>query len=603
MCPFPLNFEIARTLLHACIPVVICLLVVFEFPLHPAPEDTDESVGSEYGSMPGGTLIRNIYIEIDEVYGPDEKFLLLIRKNALHWKTKERTIRHWLPYTEGDEFRPGRVFRMERTLKETERLNVVTNTRVVQTEDGFVDMYIHVQDIFSMYVDFLPEISGDMYSFGFTIGESNFLGRHAVAGAHAGRDNFFARWQQKYDDPWFFDSRWRFSERVGFQYDTDGNHVGEGFGVTLERPLRSRQERWGWKTSFAYDNDLVYKHTGGTIDNVILPSGEFEKKYQRKNFVLENMLLHSFGDRRKTSVRGRDGSFSTEEGGVGRKNEDSVFNAGLFVHNLQGRYRPYDALAPEDDAVFRRDVMRDDFTRHKIGLLVEANNHIDTELTNFKHYWHAEYLPLGSSINATFAASQKFWGSDENAGYITLELANNALLSGKQIIQSSICFTSDFVAEQGQRNMLTTLSYTHHFRGLPLGQLVFRAEAAFGERLNNESVLTLGADTGLRGYRVDRFEGDRRLLFNLEYRLPPLFRIPLLDEYMSFVAFADLGSCWYNHERSLRQIRLYPGAGIGIRLSSPVGNNTVVRYDFASNFGNDKSSFGSIFTFSFGHAF
>jgi hypothetical protein len=565
---------------------LLFLLIIFEFPLYSAAEgfagDPGENTRSRRDRDTPRATIRNIHIEIKDVYDPEEKILWLIPRNALHWQTTESTVRRWLPFAEGDVFCPRLMARVAQTLKDTGRLNVnIYNTP--PTEDGFVDISIHVQDLWSLYSDNTRELTGGIGLLSLTVGESNFLGRHATLEIHVERDNFFTRLHQRYEDPWFLDSRWHFSERTGIQYDLDGNLVGGNVLINLNRPIRKRDDILGWETTFVYDDELIYKHTGGTIDKVTLPSGEFEKIYHRKSISLKNMLSYP--------LKGRE---STEDGEV---------NLGVFVLNKQNTYQAYDPLV-FDDEDFRKEVMKDDFSRHKIGLLFETKNHgTVANLSNFQHYWNTEYLSLGNSLRATIAASQNFWGSDENAVYLTLGLTNTSLLTANQIIQASFHYTSDFVTGEGQRNMITTICYTHHFRGLPLGQLVFRAEAAFGERLDNESILTLGADTGLRGYEADRFEGDRRLLFNMEYRLPPLFRIPLLGKHASFVVFTDVGSCWYNHEYRLRDIRMYPGAGIGIRLSSPVASNSITRLDFTTNFGNDKRTFGSVFTFTTGHAF
>jgi len=581
-----------------CVRGILVLFCISLFPIaafsagtEPAAENELESVAAlsaepepaaenglepEY-DVPAGTRIRAIRINVRDVFDSERSFFHRLA-NAFHWTSTEGSVRRDLLYKEGDIYRQDIVDESERNLRATGRFRV-ERTQVVfaEGEEGCVDLVINIWDVWSLYTNINPKLSGGLFLFKFTIGEKNFLGEGMSLELNVERDNFFWKWHQQFDEPRLFRSRWRVFERFGFQYDTEGNHVGENLGFIIERPLFSRSEKWGWQTSLSYENGPVIKNEGGAIKQVEVEDGVFrDRRYHSRDLTLINHLVRSFGYTNK-------------------------LNVGVYIRNDQRRYRAYDGLEPEYEDSFREKVMKDDYTRHKLGVSIAANNYRWIRLRGFKNYGVVEDFALGSSASASVSTARKFWGSSENGWYVSLVLTNNTILPGNQIMQPSASFTSDFVAGQGQRDMITTLRYLHHFRGVPLGTLSLRAEASFGERLSSDNTLTLGADTGLRGYVSDRFEGDRRMLFSVEYRFDPL---PFISNpYIAFVAFGDFGSCWYNQGHGLRDARVYPGAGIGLRISLPGVESDAWRLDFATNFGNDKSTFGSIFSLSYSQAF
>lgn len=116
-----------------------------------------------------------------------------------------------------------------------------------------------------------------------------------------------------------------------------------------------------------------------------------------------------------------------------------------------------------------------------------------------------------------------------------------------------------------------------------------------GTVLFSEQFFVGGAET-LRGYREDRFWGDRMMLFNAEYRMP-------MGKSLTGVAFADYGDAWkqadhlniidpafFQHDSFKPNL----GVGIGIRVVTPIGP---LRLDYG------RGSEGGRTHFSIGHAF
>lgn len=87
----------------------------------------------------------------------------------------------------------------------------------------------------------------------------------------------------------------------------------------------------------------------------------------------------------------------------------------------------------------------------------------------------------------------------------------------------------------------------------------------------------------LRGTpRLESF-GDNRVVFNLEYRLNPIFRLILFD--IGAAAFYDVGTTWLQGT-DFAKTRFRSGAGIGLRVSNAdaVINKGFLRIDLAYSF-------------------
>lgn len=113
-------------------------------------------------------------------------------------------------------------------------------------------------------------------------------------------------------------------------------------------------------------------------------------------------------------------------------------------------------------------------------------------------------------------------------------------------------------------NLTTSLQGRLALRTLPVGFLVGRMVIDALLKNENRSQLMLGSDTGLRGYQVNRFSGEKRWLLNLEQRAL-LLRAGLVD--VGGVIFTDMGHVF--KESELMDPRLFnTSVGMGVRITS-----------------------------------
>jgi len=107
--------------------------------------------------------------------------------------------------------------------------------------------------------------------------------------------------------------------------------------------------------------------------------------------------------------------------------------------------------------------------------------------------------------------------------------------------------------------------------------------------------LILDSDNGLRGYDLNSFQGENRLILNTELRY--FIDYEILYFKPSLVGFFDIGSVW-NQTQKIYESVFRKSAGLGIRFHfmKSLNPNHSWRLDFPYNFETKK--FGVIFTVS-----
>lgn len=97
-----------------------------------------------------------------------------------------------------------------------------------------------------------------------------------------------------------------------------------------------------------------------------------------------------------------------------------------------------------------------------------------------------------------------------------------------------------------------------------------------------DEMYAIGGDNTLRGYKDDRFHGEKMLLGNFELRIP-------IDKTVSIVFFYDVGRAWRDDEDISFGSDLGYAPGFGVRLKTPLGN---IRLDYAKGDEDDRFHFG-----------
>ena len=186
-----------------------------------------------------------------------------------------------------------------------------------------------------------------------------------------------------------------------------------------------------------------------------------------------------------------------------------------------------------------------------------------------------EDLQTGSWLSLRWGFVHRSLGSDRTFSLYQAQLAPHFEPTKRSYAELTL-FTNAYRGKGKFYNLLASASATAYFRLGTAHSLALRAAWEALHRSEDADQLLLGLARGLRGYAPRRYDGTRRVLFNLEAR-PTLVRRPWYT--LASAAFVDCGAAWTpNKERA----NMVCSPGLGIRLGWPkVYNTPVLRGDIA----------------------
>lgn len=445
--------------------------------------------------VPPGTPIVAIPIvrhDIFDLDNPETSSWPYRWANALHVLSRERFIRAMLLFRVGDKLDPALLAESARLLRATEFLSPVYIT--AHAAPGGAEVVVETHDQWTTLVGGSFGLSGRRVHYGASLTEQNFLGLGKELNLSFDRDQERTTTALNYKDPLFLGTRWRL--RVDHADSSDG----KSNGIRLEYPF------------FA----LATPRAGGIT---WLKGNQTDFLYSQGNQVVsgfthqQDLLLW--------------GGLRLPGGGAGANR----LTAGVFYRNVSySDWRRDDGTpypTPEDRTMAGPQV---GFERQS-GLWVLVQG--------FRGWQAQEDLPLGPNWSATVGFSFPAFGGDERR----LPLAgrfNASWLSGAQYSWLSVA--AEGRAEEGRLDNAIAHLVVGTARVGPSG-LRARLAMDLGQNLDGNVQLPLGADTGLRGWQPDYFDGTSRAVANLEWRHQIGGEV-LHIAVLGVSAFVDVGRSW-----------------------------------------------------------
>lgn len=235
-----------------------------------------------------------------------------------------------------------------------------------------------------------------------------------------------------------------------------------------------------------------------------------------------------------------------------------------------------------------------DFGVAEVG--IRSVGHRFVRLTHVNQFERSEDFNLGADTFSTIGFSTpELGGSEARAVFLATGHAQGVPLGDGHFLIAEARF--DGRHERGEwRNARTTLRGRYLLKHAERSALVGRIAYQRGHNLDPEVQLLLGAETGLRGYPVRRFSGNRLLLMTVEERwffaddVGQLFSLGL-------AGFVDSGFVWPEEQRfDLSELKTAVGVSLllgsnrlstrgGIRLDVGYGLNRITgvgRWVFAA---------------------
>lgn len=500
-------------------------------------------------------IIRKISIEVRNVFDEADPSGFYAAVNGLKISTKEEVIRQELLFKEGDVYDEFRINESERRLRSLRFLN---NVSITSTPDGpFLDIVVRVQDTWTLFPQFSFSSGGGSNKRSIGLVETDLLGfGKRVELFNADEDGRKTN-QGVFDDIHVLGTRNHFL--LGHFDRSDGFRT----VLVYELPFRSLVQKTGWQT-FADISDTVGKLFQDNAERFVYRQRHNEESvgYTFARGDPEVLVRrYSFGwDFNEDKFRQADGSdFADVNVDPSTVSQDSS----LLADNRRFS-GPYFAI----------EQTRPDFISLK---------YVD-------RFQRVEDFNLGNNLTGKVTVSPEIFGSMHDTLLLSLSDTQGIRLGVSSFLLGDIGVSSRADHRGLQNSFLRSeLKYynvlgSRHLFDFYLGRHTLASSLLvdFGENLDRDRELLLGASSGLRGYKGRAFSGDKRLVLNLEdrfYLVDNVFK--LVDFGGAF--FFDAGGATYRAAGNLLSDVLYTDVGFGLRLGFPRsgGGGGVLRIDVA----------------------
>jgi hypothetical protein len=505
-------------------------------PEPPIPSFAElEAAGARYGT------IRIVTRDVFDLDDPAENKLLFRWANALHIVTRPEVIRRSLLFRAGDPVSVRQIEENERVLRSLRYVYDVT-LRAEAYRDGVVDVVVTTRDTWTLDVGAGASRAGGTNSGSAAVREDNLLGTGigVSIGGFSNVDRNGVEFQLS--DERAFDG-WT---SVGFGLSR--NSDGERMAARLVHPFYSLDTRWAAGITTSSDDRI----------EPVYSAGEIVSQYRRRERVTEAFggwsdgLVDGWVRRYWLGVRAQEASFAPEPGLVAPPE-----------------------LSPDERLVgpfVRYDLIEDRYEKTR----------------NLSQMGRPEFLALGLNASFQLGRAMTSLGSTSDAWIYSATASRGFEPSATTRVLASATVAGRWT--QGDDPRLRAGGQVQYYQ--PQGtRWLFYASAA-GDMLTSPSsldTLSVGGDTGLRGYPLRYQSGSRRAVFTLEERvytdlyLYRLFRV-------GGAAFFDTGRAWGGPDPNTVDPGWLSNVGVGLRFFSVrAGSSTVLHVDIAVPINADPS--------------
>lgn len=505
--------------------------------------------GQAAGGVPGdheleaqGARIGAIIVRPQEIFAPDENKALFRLADRLHRDTRESTIRAQLLFAEGDLYSRRILDETERALRE---LRFVREPRIepVAWRDGVVDVEVTTHDVWTMNPGLSYGRAGGANDTSLAFEELNLFGYGKQLAVGYGHDVDRSSYSLRWHDPNLLGTRWTSSLSL-----TDSDD-GDGYLVALERPFYALDSHWaaGLAASRSRGTDTVYS------------LGEEVAEYARDLQSVDAYYSWSAGLQQGW----------TRRWGGGMRRDQSTFSL------LDGSAPP--SSLPRDRLLsypyLRYEAVQDDF---------DTTQDLD-------QIARTEDLAFGTRYLLELGYAAPAFGADRSAGILRAQASTGFRLApGRSLFVDGAL--GGRLEDGTLRDTLLSGALRYHWRTSPRTTFFAGLQGDLGHALDADHGLTLGGDSGLRGYPLRYQHGDSRALLTLEERFYSGWSLfSLLD--VGAAVFFDAGRVWGDAGIAPRdRLGLLKDVGFGLRL----GNNrtalgNVLHLDVAFPLDGDRS--------------
>lgn len=510
--------------------------------------------GLELERAPHGKRVGRVEVVPLDVFGPGEGFLRWF--NVFHATTRPESVRRELIVGPGDAWDQRDIDESARRLRDPISTSLVAIVPVRSPVEGEVDVLVVTRDVWSLRMNSNYEYQGNELTYlTVSLSENNLLGlRKLLAVAFVMRQATYTI-GPVYVDKNLLGEHIDLRGRAAPIWNRETSDIeGSESIVTLSRPLWSRHTEWGAGLDWAHKNEIYRLYQGPRLLDYDNPDTvETENvpwRYRYKTMSISASGVRAFGDRVEQRVK-------------------AGYELAVQRPSLLDDF-PDD---PVLQAAFTRDVLP---RSERTSVLFVGWDLLESRFRNYQNvstFELAEDNRMGVELGATAGFAHTLIGSEFSFIRLSGSAGYTGAWLGDGLWRARVAATTRIEDGEAIDNVVD-LRLRLVTPTLGIGRLVteLKLSGLYIDRQNQ--YYRLGGDSGLRGYPINEFIGDRRAVWNTEFRTRP---VPVLFTRWGLVGFHEIGGA----ASSFRSMQLFQDVGFGLRALIPQVDPDVFRFDFA----------------------
>jgi len=493
--------------------------------------------------------------------------------NTLHIESKPWTIKRRLLFSKGDTT-------SAQTLRESEK-----NLR---SEDFLADAYIEAKPLgdsaciirVTSYDQWTitPGVSlnraGGKWVWWLGLAESNLLGTGQRVGYFYGSDLLRETHWLDYSNRAF--TPFNVSLAGNYSWHSDGY----SYLMSMGKPLRSRNDRWGFSFSFSGSELAEYFYLSANELEAVEKTNVLSEDSQKwLNSTTTLGRWKSIGSHRTYAAVTRSFGSKLKFSMSPYYNRFDRYRNGTF-----GYYTEYAPLLPfletpgEPELYLRHD--------EEFGLSFSLYQYDYKTVHNFRNLKWSESLETGWRLTLAAGQNQEWLGAKNDETWHSYSAVWNNAYADRIFLNTSASLghwmTSNGELDDGS----TSAALEGQWKPITLTSTVFSMNWNSLFATEQSRQLTMGDESGLSGYPNFYYSGKARFLLGLEQRLFPAWEVGTVVPALA--VFFNAGNTWQDPEQTDFS-DLHYSVGFGLRLGATRSVQKVVNHlNFSFPLGEDN---------------
>lgn len=509
---------------------------------------------------PAGKRIGRLLVVTLPPFGQEATWLEWA--NWLHVDSKAGVIAREILLRPGEPWQQDEVDETQRKLRDPMFASVAVIVPVRPADGGdpaTVDLLMVNRDIFSLRLNSNYELQqGQLTYLALSASENNFLGRRKLAALTFTMDQASIALGPLYIDKNLLGHRLDFRVRGGPIINRDSGHIeGSDAAITLSQPLWSLKSKWSWSVGATRANTVERSFRGTSLRTfdagVTAEDDRVPWRYRLHRWSVTGGVTRAWGDRfAQRLTLGYDLSSA----------RPSV-QADLVAATPPAVLDEFAAkVLPRSERAGVASISYEIFS-------ARYRDYVDIDVFDL-----AEDVRLGPRLALGLGAALRSLGSDRSFGRASIDGGWTLPWGGDGLASLSGSISTRLDAGAAiDRSAAASLRVVSP--ATRAGRLVGEVRLAGLFREHGNRFLTLGGDSGLRGFPVGAFAGERRVVGQLEARTRSARLV--LGMRWGLVGFYDVGHA----ADTLRALVLQQDVGFGLRGLTPQLSREVFRFDLA----------------------